>query len=138
MKKFILLLICTATLGLVSCKKDTIVQETPNRTYNYTIQPDQWVLSTDGLNLTYEKSLSAIDQITVDDEGVLVYISHPLTSASNIQLPYTYNTDAYSYELYNGGIAIDIQSSDFQDRAPIRPTKPIVVKVVVIPSLYAQ
>lgn len=137
MKKFIFLLLCTATLGLVSCKKDTIIQETPNRTYNFTIQPNQWV-KTDQYTLTYEWKRSVIDQVTVDDEGVLVYVSHPFTPSSYIQLPYTYNVDAYSYELFNGGIAIDIQSSDDQNTAPIWPTKPILVKVVVIPSLYAD
>lgn len=138
MKKLILLLLCTATLGLASCKKDTIIQDTPNRTYNFTIQPNQWVRSQDGYTLTYEWFNNAIDQITVDDEGVLVYISHPLTSASYIQLPYTYNVAAYSYELFKGGIAIDIQSSDFQQAIPNPPTKPVVVKVVVIPSLYSN
>jgi hypothetical protein len=138
MKKFIFLLLCTATLGLVSCKKDTIIQETPNRTYNFTIQPNQWVLSADGLSYTYEWRHTAIDEITVDDEGVLVYISHPLTASSYIQLPYVYNVDAYSYELFVGGIAIDIQSSDNQDDQPIRPTQPVLAKVVVIPSLYTD
>ncbi len=138
MKKFILLFLCTATLGLVSCKKDTIIQETPNRTYNFTIQPNQWVLSADRLTYTYEWKHNAIDEITVDDEGVLVYISHPLTSNSYIQLPYVYNVDAYSYELFVGGIAIDIQSSDNQDDEPLRPTKPVLAKVVVIPSLYVD
>ncbi|TCC98428.1 hypothetical protein EZ444_03855 [Pedobacter hiemivivus] len=138
MKKFILLLLCTATLGLASCKKDTIIQDTPNRTYNFTIQPNQWVLSQDGLTYTYEWRHGAIDQVTVDDEGVLVYLSHPINSNSYIQLPYTFNVDAYSYELFNGGIAIDIQSSDNQDVQPIRPTRAIVAKVVVIPSLYSN
>ena len=138
MKKLILLLLCTATLGLASCKKDTIVQETPNRTYNFTIQPNQWVLSQDGETYTYEWRKSVIDAVTVDDEGVLVYLSHPINSSSYIQLPYTFNANAYSYELFEGGIAIDIQTSDYQVVAPQRPTQPVVAKVVVIPSLYAD
>jgi len=138
MKKLILLLLCTATLGLASCKKDTIVQETPNRTYNFTIQPNQWVLSQDGETYTYEWRKSVIDAVTVDDEGVLVYLSHPINSSSYIQLPYTFDANAYSYELFEGGIAIDIQTSDYQVVAPQRPTQPVVAKVVVIPSLYAD
>ena len=137
MKKFIFLLLCTATLGLVSCKKDTIIQETPNRTYNFTIQPNQWVLSEDGDIYTYEWSNSLIDQVTVDDEGVLVYLSHPLNAGSYIQLPYTFDAHAYSYELFEGGIAIDIQTSDYQQTVPQRPTQPVVAKVVIIPSQYA-
>ena len=137
MKKLLLLILCTTTLGLVSCKKDTIVEQPSSRTYNFDIQPNQWVLSGDGLSYTYEwDSDGAIDQITVDNEGVLVYLSHPINANSYIQLPYVYNVDAYSYELYNNGIAIDIQSSDFQDDAPIKPTSVIRAKVVIIPSTF--
>lgn len=138
MKKLILLLLCTATLGLVSCKKDTIIQETPNRTYNFTIQPNQWVLSQDGLTFTADIPTNAIRPITVDDDGVLVYITHPLSTSSYVQVPYTFDALAYSYELYDGGFAIDIQSSDLQNRAPEKPTIPILVKLVVIESLYAN
>lgn len=136
MKKLLFLLLFTTTLGLVSCKKDTIIQDTPNRTYNFTIQPNQWVLSSDGLTYTYQWRRSDIDDITVDDEGVLVYVSHPLKSSSYIQLPYVFDVDAYSYELFVGGINIDIQSSDLQAPAPRRPNVPVLAKVVVIASKY--
>jgi hypothetical protein len=136
MKKTLLLLICTATLGLVSCKKDTIVQETPNRTFVYTVQPNQWVLSGDGLSYSTDLIVDEIDQISIDDEGLLVYMSHPLIPSSYVQLPYVYNTDAYSYEMYDGGITIDVQSSDYQDRTPIPPSKAVQVKIVLIPSQF--
>jgi|GEM_PF-350820 len=138
MKKLILLLLCTATLGLVSCKKDNIVQENPNRTYNFTIQPSEWVRSSDGFTYTADIRTNAIKPITVDDDGVLVYITHPVVSTSYIQVPYTFNTQSYSYELYDGGFAIDIQSSDYQSAAATKPTAPILVKLVVIESLYAN
>ncbi|MBC7567687.1 MAG: hypothetical protein H7223_12070 [Pedobacter sp.] len=136
MKKLLFLLLCTTTLGLVSCKKDTIIQETPNRTYNVNIQPNQWVLSQDGLTYTYVWRRSEIDKITVDDEGVLVYLSHPLNSSNYIQLPYVFDVDAYSYELFNGGINIDIQSSDLQAPAPRKPNVVVTAKLVVLPSKY--
>lgn len=138
MKKLILLLLCTATLGLVSCKKDTIIQENPNRTYNFTIQPNQWKLSQDGFTYTAEILTSAIKPITVDDDGVLLYITHPLNSSSYIQVPYTFDAQSYSYELFDGGFTVDIQSTDLQDTRPYKPTAPILVKLVVIESLYAN
>lgn len=138
MRKLILLLLCTATLGLASCKKDTIIQDTPNRTYNFTIQPNQWVLSQDKLTYTAELRTNAIKPITVDDDGVLLYVTHPLNSTSYVQVPYTFDQLAYSYELFDGGFAIDIQSSDLQNKAPVKPTVPILVKLVVIQSLYAN
>ncbi|MNJ87529.1 hypothetical protein D3C87_50500 [compost metagenome] len=136
MKKLILLLLCTATLGLASCKKDTIIQENPNRTYNFTIQPNQWI-RTDATTFTAEIRTGAIQPITVDDDGVLLYVTHPVNSSSYVQVPYTFDQLAYSYELFDGGFAIDIQSSDLQNTTPVPPTVPILVKLVVIESLYA-
>jgi len=136
MKKTILLLICTATLGLVSCKKDTIIQETPNRTFVYTVQPNQWTLVNDGETYTTELRIDEIDQISIDDEGTLVYVANPSTANIYRQLPYVYNVDAYSYEIYPGGIRISIESSDFQNRNPIRPTQSVQVKIVLIPSVF--
>ncbi|WP_276088873.1 hypothetical protein [Pedobacter sp. JY14-1] len=134
MKNLILLLLCTTTLGLVSCKKDTIVQETPNRTIIFNIQPAQWLSSTDGTTYTAEINIPEIDQLNVDIEGVLVYLDHPVNKSSYIQLPYTYEGISYSYEHFNGGIAIDIQRSEFSTKLPQKPTVPIRLKVVLIPS----
>ena len=137
MKKLLFLILCTTTLGLVSCKKDTIVNETtPNRTFVYTIKPSDWELSSDGYNYTATLNVGEIDNITLDDEGVLVYLTHPVSANSYIQVPFTYDVNAYSYELYNGGIKIDIQSSDFQATAPVKPTTSMTAKIVVIPSNF--
>jgi len=137
MKKLLFLILCTTTLGLVSCKKDTIINETtPNRTFVYTIKPADWELSSDGYNYTATLNVDEIDNITLDDEGVLVYLTHPVSPSSYIQVPFTYDVNAYSYELYNGGIKIDIQSSDDQKDAPVKPTKTMTAKIVVIPSNF--
>lgn len=138
MKKLLLLILCTTTLGLVSCKKDTIIQETPNRTFIYTIQPNSWKETNGGQMQTAELSIPEIDDITMDDEAVLVYITHPALSTSYIQVPYTWNSNAYSYELYKGGIDINIQSADNQDRVIKAPTTAITAKIVIIPSNFVQ
>lgn len=136
MKKLLFLILCTTTLGLVSCKKDTIISETPNRTFVYTIKPADWELNSNGLNYTATLDVGEIDNITLDDEGVLVYLTHPVSSSSYIQVPFTYDVNAYSYELYDGGIKIDIQSSDGQETGPVKPTTTMTAKIVVIPSNY--
>lgn len=133
MKKITLLLICIATLGLASCKKDTIVQTAPNITVVRDVTPNQWVLSSNGQTYSADLSISAIDQYHLDHEATLVYISYN-SGASYIQLPFVYNVDSYSYEAYPGGLSIDIQSSDLQDRAPIRPTSNVRIKVVLVAS----
>ncbi|ETZ24026.1 hypothetical protein [Pedobacter sp. V48] len=136
MKKLLFLILCTTTLGLVSCKKDTIINETPNRTFIYTIQPNDWKLSSDGYNYTATLNVDEIDDITMDDEAVLVYLTHPINSTSYVQVPFTYDVNTYSYELYKGGISIDIQSSDAQVTTPAKPTKPMTAKIIIIPSNF--
>ncbi len=134
MKKLTLLLLCIASLGLASCKKDTIInQTTPNITVIRDVAPNQWILSTDRFTYSADLAISAIDKFSIDNEGLLVYISYN-NGASYIQLPFVYNVDAYSYEAYPGGISIDIQSSDYQDRTPVRPTSNVKIKVVRIAS----
>ncbi|PWS30503.1 hypothetical protein [Pedobacter paludis] len=131
MKKLTFLLLCITTIGLVSCKKDTIVQSAQNIVIVRDVTPNQWVLSTNGQTYSADLAISAIDAYHVDNEGTLVYISYN-NGASYIQLPFVYNVDAYSYEVYPGGLSIDIQSSDLQNRAPVRPTSSVRVKVVLI------
>jgi hypothetical protein len=134
MKRLLLLLISTATLGLASCKKDTVVQETPNRTIILTIQPSQWKPTTDNSTYNAEISIPEIDQLNVDIEGILVYSDHPVNIDSYIQLPYTFGGTSYSYEQFKGGLSFDIQRANFATENPKKPTVPIRFKVVLIPS----
>jgi hypothetical protein len=134
MKKLLLLLLCTTTLGLVSCKKDNIIQETSNRTIILDIQPNQWVRDADGGTITASLGIDEIDKPNVDIEGILVYIDHPVDVNSYIQLPYTFAGSVFSYEHFIGGIRIDIQRSEYATVNPQMPTEKIRVKVVLIPS----
>lgn len=136
MKKLLFLILCTTTLGLVSCKKDTIINETPNRTFIYTIQPNSWSLSTDGFTYSTILDIREIDNITLDDEGVLVSITNPNDPSKQRPLPFVFDIDSYSYEISNGKIKIDVQSSDAQATEPIKPSKVITAKVIIIPSEF--
>jgi len=132
MKKLTILMLCIATLGLASCKKDTIVQ--PGNailTVVKDISPNAWVLSNDGKTFTADISVPEIDQYHIDNEGTLVYISYN-SGASYIALPFVYNVDAYSFEVYKGGVSIDVQSSDYQATTPIKPTSTVRVKIVLV------
>ena len=134
MKRILLLLIATATLGLASCKKDNIIQETSNRTILITIQPSQWKLTTDGRTYNAEIGIDEIDDLSVRLEGILVYREHPVNPESYIQIPYTFEGNTYSYEQFDGGLSFDIQRATFATGSPIAPTVPIRFKVVLIPS----
>ena len=133
MKQTLLLLFCFATLGLASCKKETIV-EPANKTVILTVQPSQWVANADGTEYSYQfNNLREIDNYSLATEGTLVYISYD-SGTTYIQMPFVYNVDAFSYEVFNGGITLLIQSSDNQDKQAIRPTGNIRVKVVIVAS----
>jgi hypothetical protein len=133
--RLLLVLFCIATLGLASCKKDTYIQETQNRTIIWTIDPGDWQVTNNGRTITTDINLPEIDQLNVDVEGVLVYLDHPVNVDSYIQLPYVYNGASYTYEHFNSGIAVQIQRSEFSTQNPSIPTVPIRVKVVLIPSV---
>ena len=135
MKKLTLLLLCIATLGLASCKKDTyITNELKAKTYNYEINPTDWKINPNG-SYTATWMNKKFDGITLEDEGVMVYFEHPVTASSFIQLPYTFNYSAYSYEIFNGGISFDSQDTNNLLNS-VAPTYKILVKVVVVPSEY--
>lgn len=135
MKKLTLLLLCVATLGLASCKKDTyITQELKAKTYNYEINPADWKINPNG-SYTATWMNKKFDGITLEDEGVMVYFEHPVTASSFIQLPYTFNYSAYSYEIFNGGINFDAQDTNNLLNS-VAPTYKILVKVVIVPSDY--
>jgi hypothetical protein len=134
MKLKLLLLFCIAAIGLSSCEKETLVQDTPNRTIILDVQPDEWEAYENGKGFTVDLPVNEIDQFNVEIEGILVYLDHPANTPSYIQLPYVYSGVSYSYEHYNGGIALDIQAAEFATMSPNRPTAPIRVKIVLIPS----
>ena len=134
MKKLTLLLLCIATLGLASCKKDTIVQNGSNNlTLIKYIEPNQWQLSNDGFTYSATINDNNIDARTFEDDGILVYVSRGNTNTYE-QLPFVYDVEAYSYSVTQGSITIDIQSSDFQAATPIKPTTRTRVKIVLIES----
>lgn len=116
MKKLTILMLCIATLGLASCKKDTIIENTPNRTIIFDSNPNSWVLQNGKYYL--DLSIDEVDDINFYDEGILVYTATP-NYANYYQLPYG-NMD---YEAHIGGISIS--------RTTL-PTTPIRIKVVLI------
>ncbi|MBC7417329.1 MAG: hypothetical protein H7325_04145, partial [Pedobacter sp.] len=71
------------------------------------------------------------------DEGILVYFQHPADKSGDIQLPYTYNYSAFSYEIYNGGITFDVQDTNNLSNT-VSPSYDTLVKVVIVPSTYAN
>ncbi|WP_443938009.1 hypothetical protein [Pedobacter sp. MW01-1-1] len=124
MKKLTLLLLCIATLGLASCKKETIIQTTPNRTIIFDKPGNSWRLLAGQTN-TYYVDLVAneIDFINVQDEGVLVYVSTDGINASGYtQIPN--QAISYDYDIFEGYIRIYFYGTP--------PTGTTRIKVVLV------
>jgi hypothetical protein len=135
MKKLILLLLCTATLGLASCKKETLIDPgIPNQTIETTIQANQWVTSTNLETISATLNFPEIDNETFKHDGVQVYIYPDNGINEYTPLPYIVNAVRYSCTVRPGSITFTIQSTDNQDRVPNKPTFPIGVRVVIVTS----
>jgi len=124
MKKLTILFICIATLGLASCKKDTIInQTTPNRTIIFDRGSSSWIPNTGGgfyLDLVADE----IDDISVQDEGILVYVATDGTNSSGyFQIPNS--VSQYDYEVYNGRIRIYFDGN-------VRPSNTTRIKIVLV------
>jgi len=124
MKKLTLLLLCIASLGLASCKKDTIInQTTPNRTIIFDRNAASWIPNTGG-GFYVDLLADEFDLINLKDEGVLVYIATDGVNATGYyQLPNA--VSQFDYEIYQGRIRI------FYD-GNVRPNSTTRIKVVLI------
>ena len=116
-------MLCIATLGLASCKKDTIInQTTPNRTIIFDKPSNSWVQTTNGFYVDLDAN--EIDFINVQDEGVLVYISTDGVNATGYyQIP---NAAAnYDYDIYEKKIRVYYYNN-------VRPTTTTRIKIVLV------
>jgi len=135
MKKLTFLLLCITTLGLVSCKKDTIIQNIPNQTIIATINPTDWRQDTDGSTLYSILDISdVLDEATFEDDGILVYISRGDNDTYE-QIPNVYGLVSYSYlvDKFAKTIEIDAQRSD-RTGYPPTPASRTRIKIVLVRS----
>ena len=135
MKQTLLLLFCFATLSLASCKKETLIDPgLPNQTLETSIDPNQWSSIESGTRLTTTINFPEIDDATFKNDAILVYIYPDNAVSEYKQLPYVFDAQAYSYTARRGSITIDIQTSNDASLIPVRPTKNVGVRVVIVTS----
>ena len=134
MKQGFLLLLCIATLGLASCKKETIIDSgLPNVTIETVINPNDWQSVEGATRLTTTINMPELTDVSFTNDGVMVYI-YPDNSVNEYrQLPMTFDGLAYSYAARPGSITIDIQTSTASG-TPRRPTAPTGLRVVIVTS----
>nr|WP_199076741.1 hypothetical protein [Pedobacter sp. ASV19] len=136
MKIKILLILCIATLGLASCKKETIVDSgLPNQTIETVIKPAQWSSTDNGTRLTTTISFPEIDAATFKNDGVLVYIYPDNSVGEYVQVPFVYNSQSYTATVRQGSITVNIQTADSSNNfIPTKPTTTLGLRVVLVTS----
>jgi len=135
MKKLTILMLCIATLGLASCKKDTIVQNTPNVTIYKTIQPNQWTENSNDplLGRYYYADITDNRIGYYKDDGIILSFAR-FNDNGYDALPFTYGTDSYSYTSFSGRIRVYLQYNNNKNILPVKPTASIDAKIVLVAS----
>lgn len=135
MKKYLLLVLCSLTLGLSSCTKDVIAPDTglPNQTILKYVQPNQWIEDSDRQTLSVDIPVGEIDKDTFDNDDISLMISRG-NNETYEKIPFVYNGQSYSYEIRPGFVTLYIQTSDNQVVIPVRPQTVTRIKIVLITS----
>ena len=134
MKKYLLLMLCTITLGLSSCTKEVLVSnDLPNITLLKYVNPSQWIPSLNGQTLSVDIPVSEIDRDTFENDDISLMISRD-DSDTYEKMPFVYDGLTYSYEVRPGFVTVDIQTSGDQILVPARLTTRARIKIVLIRS----
>ena len=133
MKKLLSILCCAVVLlSVSSCTKKYINPVTNlNKTVTYNVTSADWQAYTDGKSYFVPLSVPEIDNASASLDGVIVSVSYD-NGATFEQLPEVYNGLSFSYTYNAGNVSIYAQSPD--GTTAIKPTDPIVVKIVVVYS----
>ena len=133
MKKLLSILCCAVLmLSVSSCTKKYINPVTNlNKTVTYNVISADWQGYTDGKSYFVPLSVPEIDNASASLDGVIVSVSYD-NGATFEQLPEVYNGLSFSYTYNAGNVSIYAQSPD--GTTAIKPTDPIVVKIVVVYS----
>jgi len=119
-------------LSVSSCTKKYINPVTNlNKTVTYNVTSADWQAYTDGKSYFVPLSVPEIDNASASLDGVIVSVSYD-NGATFEQLPEVYNGLSFSYTYNAGNVSIYAQTPD--GTTAVKPTDPIVVKIVVVYS----
>lgn len=129
MKKYLLLLLCTITVGLSSCKKETFITEPQNRTILFDIRPSDWVVSGNGLGF-YKDVVVPENNDSFNRNGHVVVsmaFDDPLVYEG---LPQVYQGVTYRYSAEPGFVTLYVGNAN--GSAVARPTGTVTAKITLI------
>jgi len=135
MKKYLLLLLCTVTIGLSSCEKEVYIPNDtlPNITILKYVNPNQWLSSDNARTLSIDIPVSEIDRDTFENDDISLMISRQDDDTYE-KIPFVYNAQSYSYEVRPGFVTLYIQTSGDSQLIPVRPSSTTRVKIVLVRS----
>ena len=132
MKKYLLLLLCTVTIGLSSCKKEVIVPETGNRTIILDIKPEEWQISGDRLG--FYKDISVPENTPYFNDNGHVVVSMAFDDPNIFEgLPQVYQGVTYRYSAEPDFVTVYIGNANGTPAA--RPTGTVTAKVTLIDGI---
>ena len=134
MKKLLSILCCAVILlSVSSCTKQYVTQETNlNKTITANLTSSNWTLTDPTIGVSYQASINApIDKASAQLDGFVVSISYDGGQTFE-QLPEAYGNLSYSYTYNAGNVKIYAQTPD--GATAVKPTDPMIVKIVVVYS----
>ncbi|MEQ7800068.1 hypothetical protein ABDJ41_09660 [Pedobacter sp. ASV1-7] len=132
MKKLILLLLCTATLGLVSCKKDNYVPQIYPRTILYDIPTSAWKTTDDGYTYSTTINVPENDENFNQSGGVIASLSFDPQRKVYDALPNVVQGISYNFTSEPGYVVIFIEDALGAKINP--PVGTIRAKIVLVDS----
>lgn len=133
MKKYLLLLLAIASIGLSSCKKEVFIPEVANRTILVDIQANAWRLSDNGLYYFTEVDVPENDQNFNHSGQVLVSMSF---DDANVYegLPQVYAGDSYTFTSEPNRVTIFINDA-YNNRRPVPPSGVTTAKITLVDAV---
>jgi hypothetical protein len=129
MKKNLLLILCTLTLGLSSCKKEVLVAEPSNRTILLDILAKEWKTKDNGL--TYYRDISVPENNANFNNRGHIVVAMSFEKIDVFEgLPQVYQGLSYTFTSEPGYVTLYLRRVDGQ--ASAQPTFDSTAKITLI------
>jgi len=133
MKKYLLLILCTITLGLSSCEKEVLVPNSSNRTILVDIFPNDW--RTDDNGFTYYKVINVPENTANFNDIGHIAVSMSFEDVDVYEgLPQVYGNVSYRFTTEPGYVTIHLNNPAGNSIRVTQPTFESTAKITLIDS----
>lgn len=128
MKKYLLLFLCTLTVGLSSCKKEVIAPALQNRTVLVNIPPANWDLKADGTG--YYTIIDVPENTSNFNQIGHIVVALSFGSSVFEGLPEVYQNNTYRFDSRPKQVTLYIERVG--NTPAVKPTVTVTAKVTLI------